>query len=75
MNFFLKNCINTDMKNLFLYFFSVILVFYSCNSEDSKKMQVSGTLKGNPSPQVVYLDVIEAGADAPRTVDTATLPS
>lgn len=51
----------------------LLFVFFSCKQEDVNTLQVTGTLKNNPSRQGVYLDLVELDGVAPRTLDTAII--
>jgi peroxiredoxin len=51
----------------------LLLVFFSCKQEDPNTLQITGSVKNNPSRQVVYLDLVEMDAVAPRALDTAIL--
>lgn len=51
----------------------LLMVFFSCKQEDPNTLQITGSVKNNPARQVVYLDLVEMDAVAPRALDTAIL--
>lgn len=51
----------------------ILFMAASCKNSGSSNLLISGTVKNNPVKQVVYLDLVEFDAVAPKTIDTAVL--